>query len=161
MLSLLLSTVFSVPVVDQESLEQFVEGNRLSYEGPAIIARLAKVDLNDDGVEDELIAFTFQWDENRHGRYYGQMVSAFISTPSATFDATNVLLIPESELIFYSEFEVEIRGDAVAVMGTKRTPTDAQCCPTARGEIVFGLVNGKLRAIEGSWHRDPSVLDDR
>ena len=157
MLSLLLSTVFSVPVVDQESLERFVEGNRLSYEGPAIITRLAKVDFNGDGVEDELIAFTFQWDENRHSRYYGQMVSAFISTPSATFDATNVLLIPDSELIFYSEFEVEIRGTAVAIKGKKRTPDDARCCPTAQGEIVFGLVDGKLKAIQGSWKYDPAL----
>ena len=157
MLSLLLSTVFSVPVVDQEAIRRFVDNIRLSYEGPAIITQLAKADLNGDGVEDQLIAFTFQWDEPRHSRLYGQIVAAFVSTPSATFDATNVLLIPDFELIFYSDFEVEIRGTAVAIKGKRRTPTDAQCCPTARGEIVFGLVNGKLRAIEGSWRYDPAL----
>ena len=161
MLSLLISVVFSVPVVDQESLQLFVDSNRLNHEGPAIITPLAKADFNGDGVEDQLIAFTFQWDEPRHSRLFGQMVVAFVSTPSATFDATNVLLIPEFELIFYSNFEVEVRGSVVAIKGKKRTPTDAQCCPTARGEIVFGLVNGKLRAIEGSWSRDPAVPDDR
>ncbi len=159
MLSLLISTVFSVPVVDQESLEHFVEQNRLSYAGPAVITRLAKADLNGDGVEDQLIAFTFQWDEDRHSRYYGQMVAAFVSTPSATFDATNVLLIPESELIFYSEFEVQIRGSSIAVKGKKRTPDDAQCCPTAQAEIVFGLVDGKLKAIQGSWQYDPALSE--
>ena len=159
MLSLLISTVISVPVVDQESLERFVEENRLSHAGPAVITPLTKTDLNGDGVEDQLVAFTFQWDENRHSRYYGQMVAAFVSTPSATFDATNVLLIPESELIFNSEFEVEVRGSTVAVKGKKRTPDDAQCCPTAQAEIVFGLVDGKLKAIQGFWQYDPTLSE--
>ena len=159
MLSLLISTVFSVPVVDQEFLERFVEENRLGHAGPVVITPLTKTDLNGDGVEDQLIAFTFQWDENRHSRYYGQMVAAFVSTPSATFDATNVLLIPESELIFYSEFEVEIRGSTVAVKGKKRTPDDAQCCPTAQAEVVFGLVDGKLKAIQGFSQYDPTLSE--
>ena len=157
MLSILISAVFSVPVVDQDSVERFVEQNRLSYAGPAVVKSLADVDLNGDGVEDHLIAFTFQWDEPRHSRLYGHMVAAFVSTSSATFDATNILLIPDSELIFYSDFEVEVRGDVVAVKGRKRTPTDAECCPTARGEIVFGLVDGKLKAIQGSWQYDPTL----
>jgi len=161
MLSLLLTSVFSVPVVDNEAVQQFVDKNRLNHEGPAVITRLSNADLNGDGVEDHLIAFTFQWDKPGHSRPYMHFVVAFVSTPSATFDATNILLIPDSELLFYSDFEVEVRGNVVAVKGKKRTPTDAQCCPTARGEIVFGLVNGKLRAIEGSWRRDPSVPDDR
>ena len=88
MLTLLVSGVFSVPVVDQETLQHFVEENRLGYTRPAVITPLAKADLNSDGVEDQLIAFTFQWDENRHSRYYGQMVAAFVSTASANFDAT-------------------------------------------------------------------------
>ena len=129
----------------------------MNYTGPAVIKLLAKEDLNGDGVEDHLIAFTFQWDEKRHGRYHGHMVAAFVSTPSATFDASNVVPVPESELIFYSDYEVEVRGDAVAIKGRKRAPTDAQCCPTARAEIEFGLVDGKLRAIRGSWRHDPAL----
>ena len=157
MISLLATAIFSVQIVDQDSLESFVDKNRLNYEGPASITRLGKVDRNDDGVEDHLIAFTFGWDENRHGRLYGQMVAAFVSTTSATFEATNVLLISESDLIFYNNIDVENRGPAVAVRGLKRIPGDAQCCPTARAEIVFDLVDGKLKAIMGSWQYDPEL----
>ncbi len=157
MLAFLISTVLSVPVVDQDALQALADSNRLNHEGPAVITPLAKVDLNGDGIEDQLVAFTFQWDENRHSRLYGQMVAAFVSTPSATFDATNVLIIPESDVIFYSDFGVEVRGSSVAVMGTKRIPGDAQCCPTARAEIVFELVDGSLKAVMGSWRFDPAL----
>lgn len=157
MLFFLISTVFSAPVIDQDSVAAFVDQNRHGYEGPAAINYLATTDLNGDGVDDHLIAFTYGWDDNGYRRHYGQKLAAFLSIPSATFEATNVLQIPESDLLFYSDFEVEIGDKVVSILAKKRTPTDAQCCPTAWGRISVGLVDGELRAIEGSWHYDPSL----
>lgn len=157
MINLLFVAALSIAVVDQEAIERFVDQNRFGHNGPHVIKILGENDLNQDGVADKLVAYTFGWDEERHSRLFGHALVAFVSTESGTFKATNILLLNESDLIFYSEHKVETHDHGVVIHGKKRTPTDAMCCPTARGKIEIGLSDGSLKAIRGSWEIDTDL----
>lgn len=156
LLGMAVAIVLSYQSVDANTLARFIEERRGNDVGPGKVTLTQAIDLNKDGTDDHFVAYTYEYG-NDGQRTWGQYVVAFVSTPSATFEPTNVLLISDSDLMFYSDFTVQVVESGVEIGGLRRRPGDAMCCPTSRATLLFGLVDGKLEVLEGHWYRDPNL----
>ena len=147
------SPFFSANFANTGAIGVFVESRRCESNGPGKIIYIGSYDFNNDSVSDALAIYTYDHGPNRGDRVWGQYVVAFLSSPDCTHKATNVMFVPDSELMTANYFKVMSQGGLVEVTGEKRLPGDAMCCPTGISTIIFSVIDGRVVTLSGSWYR--------
>jgi hypothetical protein len=69
------------------------------------------------------------------------------------FDTTDILFIPESEIVPDTIREYSGRGGELTVTGKKRLPGDAMCCPSATASITLTVEDGRVVILNGQYRR--------
>ena len=75
---------------------------------------------------------------------------AFLTENSET---TDILLIPESEMVSERFREYSSDGTKLVITGEKRLPGDNMCCPSAIASITLTVADGQVVILNGEYRR--------
>ena len=151
--SIILAALLQFTAVDHGAISIFVESRRSEENGPGKILFVGRADFNDDSIGDTIAFYTYEHGPNRGDRVWGQYVVAFLSDTDGIHKPTDVLFVPDSELISAALRSFEGADKLFTLSGDKWLPGDAKCCPTGVSTIVFSVVDGKVVTLHGEWHR--------
>lgn len=103
-----------------------------------------------DAYPDKLVVYTYEHGPNRGDKAFGIFAVAFLTE---NFDTTDVLFIPESEIVPETLREYTSRGNKLVITGKKRLPSDANCCPTGVVSITLAVERGRVVVLNGEYRR--------
>jgi hypothetical protein len=69
------------------------------------------------------------------------------------FETTDVLFIPESEMVSERLLEYSSDGAELVITGEKRLPGDRNCCPSAIVSITLTVADGQVVVVKGEYRR--------
>ncbi len=140
-------------VIDHGAVQIFIESRRTDRNGPGKILVTSGGDYNGDSIADKLVLYTYEQGPSRGDRVHGMYAVAFVSELGGFHKATDVLFIPETELILERLLEYSSRGNTTVVTAEKRLPGDAMCCPSAIATITFSVKDEKVVILNGEFQR--------
>ena len=137
--------------IDAEAVQVFIESRRTEQNGPGKVLAKASGHYDDDAFPDQLVVYTYEHGPNRGDRTFGMFAVAFLTE---NFDTTDVVFIPEADLIPGTLREYSSRGGELTVTGRKRLPGDAMCCPSATVSITLTVEDGRVLVLKGEYRRE-------
>ena len=143
-------------VIDHGAVQIFMESQRTEHNGPAKVLVTSGGDYNGDSIADKLVMYTYEHGPNHGDKVFGMYVVAFVSEAGGFHKTTDVLFIPEAEMIPERLLEYSSSGNTTVVTGEKRVPGDAMCCPSAIASIAFSVEDGKVVILKGEFQRKSS-----
>jgi hypothetical protein len=141
-----------VRAIDDGGIQMFIESHRTPGNGPGKILAAASGLYDSDSYADKLIVYTYETEPNYGDRVHGMFAVAFLTE---SFDTTEILFIPEAELIPGTLREYSFGGNELIITGRKRLPGDPMCCPSAIASITLSVVDGKVVILKGDYRRQP------
>lgn len=137
-------------VVDPLAVQVFIESQRTEQNGPGKVLATARGNYDGDAYPDKLVVYTYEHGPNRGDKAFGIFAVAFLTE---NFDTTDVLFIPESEIVPETLREYTSRGNMLVITGKKRLPSDANCCPTGVVSITLAVERGRVVVFNGEYRR--------
>lgn len=154
LLSLLLADE-PLRAIDHAAVRTFIESRRTDRNGAGKILVTSGGDYNGDSIADKLVLYTYEHGPKRGDKVYGLFAVAFISETGGFCKATEVLFVPETELVAQRLLEYSSRGNETMVTAEKRLPGDAMCCPSGIATVTFSVRDGKVVILKGEFQRRP------
>ena len=137
-------------VIDHGAVQIFIESQRTEQNGPRKILATDSGYYDGDSFPDKLVIYTYEHGPSRGDRVLGIFAVAFLTEG---FETTDVLFIPEAEMVPDRLLEYSSRGNELVITGEKRLPGDAMCCPSAIASITFTVADGKVVILKGEYRR--------
>lgn len=137
-------------VIDPLAVQVFIESQRTEQNGPGKVLARNNGHYDGDSFPDRLVVYTYEHGPNHGDKAFGMFVVAFLTE---SFDTTDVLFIPETELVPDTLREYSSRGNELTVVGKKRLPGDAMCCPSATASITLTVADGQVVILKGEYRR--------
>lgn len=137
-------------IVDSLAVQVFIESQRTEQNGPGKVLATAGGYYDGDAYPDTLVVYTYEHGPNRGDKAFGIFAAAFLTE---NFDTTDVLFIPESEIVPETLREYTSRGNKLVITGRKRLPSDANCCPTGVVSITLAVERGRVVILNGEYRR--------
>ena len=134
--------------VNHLTVELFIESQRTEQNGPGKILAENSGDYDGDSHPDKLVVYTYGHGPNHGDKTFGMFAVAFLTE---SFDTTDVLFIPEAEMVPDTIREYSARGPELTVIGKKRLPGDAMCCPSAIASITLTVADGRIVVLRGEY----------
>lgn len=151
-LFVLLTADEPIRAINDDGIQMFIESHRTSSNGPGKILAKASGLYDSDSYPDKLVIYTYEHGPNCGDRVHGMFAVAFLTE---SFDTTEILFIPEAELVPDTLREYSYGGNELNIIGKKSMPGDPMCCPTAITSITLSVVNGKVVILKGDYRRQP------
>jgi hypothetical protein len=117
-----------IRAIDDGGIQMFIESHRTSCDGPGKIFARARGYYDSDSYPDKLVIYTYEHGPNCDDRVHGVFAVAFLTE---SFDTTEILFIPEAELVSDKLHGYSYSGNVLIITGEKRLPGDPMCCPSA------------------------------
>ena len=137
-------------VIDNAGVQIFIESQRTEQNGPGKILASSSGYYDGDSYPDRLVIYTYEHGPNHGDKAYAMYAVAFLTENSET---TDVLLIPESEMVSERLLEYSSDGTELVITGEKRLPGDNNCCPSAIASITLTVANGQVVIVKGEYRR--------
>lgn len=137
-------------VIDNIGVQIFIESQRTEQNGPGKILASSSGYYDGDSYPDRLVIYTYEHGPNRGDKAYGMFAVAFLTE---NFETTDVLFIPESEMVSERFREYSSDGAELVITGEKRLPGDAMCCPSAIASITLTVADGQVVILNGKYRR--------
>ena len=137
-------------VIDPLAVHVFIESQRTEQNGPGKVLARNSGNYDGDSYPDRLVVYTYEHGPNHGDKAFGMFVVAFLTE---SFDTTDVLFIPEAEMVPDTLRGYSSRGNELTVRGKKRLPGDAMCCPSAIASITFTVTDGRVVVLKGEYRR--------
>ena len=137
-------------VIGPLAVQVFIESQRTEQNGPGKVLARDSGHYDRDSFPDKLVVYTYEHGPNHGDKAFGMFVVAFLTE---SFDTTDVLFIPEAEMVPDTLLEYSTRGNELTVTGKKRLPGDAMCCPSAIASITFTVADGRVVILKGEYRR--------
>ena len=134
--------------IDDGGIQLFIESQRTANSGPGKILATASGSYDDDAYADKLVIYTYQQGSAQGDEWHGLFAVAFLTK---NFETTDVLFIPEAEIIPDSLRQYSSDGTELVIRAKKRLPGDAMCCPSAIVSIVLSVKDGKVVILKGEY----------
>lgn len=152
LLSLLMMGASDQPrrAIDDYGIELFIESHRTADSGPGKIVASATGNYDDDAYADELVIYTYQPRLAQGDASQGLFAVAFLTQ---NFETTDVLFIPEAEIIPASLHQYSSNGTELIIRGNRRLPGDVMCCPSASVSITLSVEDGKIVIRKGEYRK--------
>lgn len=148
-LFVMLSPAEPARAIDDVGIQQFIDSQRTANDGPGKIIAQGGGYFDDDQYPDRLIVYTFDPGPSPGDGARGLFAVAFLT---AHFDRTDIVPVPEAELIPESIREYSYRDRELVLRGKKRLPGDKQCCPSGVAVVTLTVRDGKI-AVTGKPNR--------
>jgi len=136
--------------IDNSGVQLFIESQRTEQNGPDRILASSSGHYDGDSHPDRLVVYTYEHGPNRGDKAYGMFAVAFLTE---NFETTDILLIPESEMVSERIREYSSDGTKLVITGEKRLPGDNMCCPSAIASITLTVVDGQVVILNGEYRR--------
>lgn len=136
--------------IDDYGIQLFIESQRAANSGPGEILARASGNYDDDAYADELAIYTYRQGSIQGDKSHGLFAVAFLTK---NFETTDVLFIPESEMIPDSLRQYSSDGTELVILGKRRLPGDAMRCPSAIVSIVLSVEEGKVVIRKGEYRK--------
>lgn len=143
-------------MIDHGAVQIFIESQRTEQNGPGKILVTSGGDYNGDSIADKLVMYTYEHGPNRGDKVFGMYAVAFISEAGSFHKTTDVLFVPESEMIPERILEHSSNGNKTVITAEKRLPSDAMCCPSAIVSLTFSVEESKVVILTGEFQRKSS-----
>ena len=137
-------------VIDNTGVQLFIESQRTEQNGPGKILASSSGHYDGDSHPDRLVIYTYEHGPNRGDKAFGMFAVAFLTE---NFETTDILFIPESEMVWETLREYSSDGTELVITGEKRLPGDAMCCPSAITSIALTVVDGQVVILSGEYRR--------
>lgn len=137
-------------VIDPLAVQVFIESQRTEQNGPGKVLAQNSGDYDGDSYPDRLVVYTYEHGPGHGDKTFGMFVVAFLTE---NFDTTDVLFIPEAEMVPDTLRGYSAHGPELTVTGKKRLPGDAMCCPSATASITFAVTDGRVVILKGEYRR--------
>ena len=134
--------------IDPLAVHVFIESQRTEQNGPGKVLARNSSNYDSDSYPDKLVVYTYEHGPNHGDKVFGMFVVAFLTE---SFDTTDVLFIPETEMVPDTIREYSARGNELTVTGKKRLPGDAMCCPSAIASITLTVADGRVVVLRGEY----------
>ncbi|MEX0976091.1 MAG: hypothetical protein WDZ50_03225 [Woeseia sp.] len=136
--------------IDDHGIELFIESQRTVDSGPGKILASTSGLFDDDVYADKLVVYTYRRTSAQASKPHGLFAVAFLTE---NFETTDVLFIPESEIVPDSLREYSSDGTELVIRGRKRLPGDSMCCPSAIVSIVLSVKGGEVVVLKGNYRK--------
>ena len=136
--------------IDDYGIELFIESQRTAESGPGKIVASARGNYDGDAYADELVIYTYQQGPAQGAASQGLFAVAFLTQ---NFETTDVLFIPETEIIPDSLHRYSSNGTELTIRGNRLLPGDAMCCPSAIVSIVLSVEDGSVVIRRGEYRK--------
>lgn len=137
-------------VIDPLAVQIFIESQRTEQNGPGKVLARFEGSFDGDAYTDMLVVYTYEHGPNHGDKAFGMFVVAFLTE---NFDTTDVLFIPESEMVPDTLRQYSSRGNELTITGKKRIPGDAMCCPSAIVSITLAVEDKRVVVLSGEFRR--------
>lgn len=127
--------------IDNYAVKIFVEAHRPEDSGPGKVLATASGYYDGDAFADKLVVYTYERGPGQPHEPRGLFAVGFLTDG---FERTDLLFIPESEIVPSSLREYSHDGTSLEIRGKKRLPSDAECCPSADVTIILAVKNGEV-----------------
>ncbi|MDJ0940058.1 MAG: hypothetical protein QNJ00_09860 [Woeseiaceae bacterium] len=138
--------------IDSVGIQLFIESHRSERHGPGKILASSRGYYDGDSYPDRLVIYTYGHGPNRGDKDHGMYAVAFLTD---NFENTQVLFIPESEMLSSGISGYSSDGTELVITGEKRLPGDAMCCPSAIASIALTVADGQVVVLNGEYRRQP------
>ena len=138
--------------IDLLAVPVFIESQRTGQNGPGKVLVQTSGHFDGDAYGDILAVYTYEHGPNHGDKAFGMFVVAFLTENFAT---TEVLFIPESEMVPATVRQYSVRDSELTLTGKKRLPGDAMCCPSGIASITFAVTDGRVVVLRGEYHGHP------
>jgi len=136
--------------IDPLAVQVFIESQRTEQNGPGKVLARSSGHYDGDSFPDKLVVYTYEHGPNRGDKAFGMFAVAFLTE---NFDTTDVLFIPEAEMVPDTLREYSSHGNELTVIGKKRLPGDNMCCPSATTSIILTVTDGRVVVLKGEYSR--------
>ena len=136
--------------IDDTGVQLFIESQRTEQNGPGRILASSSGYYDGDSHPDRLVVYTYEHGPNRGDKAYGMYAVAFLTE---NFETTDILFIPESEMVSERFRGYSSDGTRLVITGEKRLPGDNMCCPSAIASITLTIVDGQVVILNGEYRR--------
>ncbi|MEO1201639.1 MAG: hypothetical protein AAFX10_02950 [Pseudomonadota bacterium] len=126
------------------AVERFIESQRTERNGPGKILASVYGFFDEDSHPDRLVVYTYEHGPNRGDKAYKIFVAGFLAEGP---EATDVLVIDESEMVSDAFRSYSFDGSALVIRGDKRLPSDSMCCPSAIASITLSVVDDRVEIL--------------
>jgi hypothetical protein len=133
------------PAIDNAGVGIFIESKRPENAGPGKVVASAGGRFDSDPFPDKLVVYFYEKGPTPGERAHGLYVVAFFTEGFATSD---ILFIPEAQLIPESVRGYSSRGGELVIRGKRRLPGDDECCPSGIASIALWVVDGKVLVLK-------------
>lgn len=140
-------------VIDHGAVQIFIESRRTDLDGPGKILVMSGGDYNGDSIADKLVIYTYEPAPNSGDKPHGMFAVAFLSEIGDFHKTTEVMFIPETELVPDRLLGYSSDGSTTVVEGRKRLPGDSMCCPSAIASVTFAVEDEKVVFLNGEFER--------
>ena len=137
-------------VIDNAGVQIFIESQRTEQNGPGKILASSSGHYDGDSYPDRLVIYTYEHGPNHGDKAYAMYAVAFLTE---NFETTDVLFIPESEMVSERLLEYSSDGTELVITGEKRLPGDRNCCPSAIASITLTVTDGQVVVVKGEYRR--------
>ncbi len=136
--------------IDNSGVQLFIESHRTEQNGPGRILASSNGYYDGDSHPDRLVIYTYEHGPNRGDKAYGMFAVAFLTE---NFGTTDILFIPESEMVSERFRGYSSDGTKLVIKGEKRLPGDNMCCPSAIASITLTVVDRQVVILNGEYRR--------
>lgn len=136
--------------IDDHGIQLFIELQRTADSGPGQILASTSGHFDDDVYGDQLVVYAYHPISAKSDKPHGLFAVAFLTKD---FQTTDVLFIPETEIIPESLREYSSDGTELVIRGRKWLPGDSKCCPSAIVSIVLSVEDGKVVILKGHYRK--------
>jgi len=140
--------------ISPATVQLFIESQRTEQNGPGKVLAQNSGYYDGDSYSDKLVVYTYEHGPSHGDKTFGMFVVAFLTE---NFDTTDVLFIPETEMVPDTLREYSARGPELTVTGKKRLPGDAMCYPSAIASITLTVADGRVVILKGEYRRQSDL----
>ena len=135
-------------MIDHAAIEVFIESQRTDQNGSGKILAIVSGYYDSDSSPDSLVVYAYEHGPNPGDKAHEMFSVAFLTE---SFETTDILIIPETDMVPHSLLEYSSHGNGLILTGEKRLSGDAMCCPSAVAFITLTVSDGEVVILESEY----------